>query len=408
MAGREPESRDEYDVPAWVITLGRLVGLTPVQTRWKAARFLRSMRGVRRDLAPPSSRRPGTQMCPSCGAWQAGDARRCASCGKRMASAPVRFLRNVGLSLPPMVSVSSLLALAMIVVYARMWLKWPGEALGGWNGETLIQCGSNFGPLTLHGQWWRAATCIFLHIGVMHIGFNVLALAQIGPSIEEIFGRGRMALYFLLTGLAASFASAALHTANAAGASGALMGLVGIAAGWGQRLGTPHGKHVRDQMLKWGAYTVVFGFVIHADNVAHVAGFVAGALLGFVHDPRTLDRTRSQAPSLVMGVLGGLGTLATVVLVLFLAGRASSAMAAIEPDEAGAYDGPAEESVRAHLHDACELAAKGDKAGALRLLFGGDLGDLERAPEEQRDMLLKGLCEPEEAPDGGLEYPSSP
>src|SRR6185295_9802622 len=70
------------------------------------------------------------------------------------------------------------------------------------------------------------------------------------------------------------------------GASGALMGLIGLAAGWGHREGTSMGRIIRDQMVKWGIYTIVFGFFIHADNVAHAAGFISGALLGLVSRPR--------------------------------------------------------------------------------------------------------------------------
>jgi membrane associated rhomboid family serine protease len=318
-----------------------------------------------------------------------------------MAWAPVRLLRNLGLSVPPMVSVSSLLAAAMLVIYARMWIRWPGEALGGWSGETLLLCGSNYGPLTLHGEWWRAGTSIFLHIGVLHIAFNLLALAQIGPSIEEIFGRGRMVFFFLATGLAASFASAALHVANAAGASGALMGLVGIAAGWGQRVGGLHGKNVRNQMLKWGAYTIVFGFAVHADNVAHAAGFASGALLGFAHNPHALDRGRSRASSLAMGALGALGSVATVALVLALSSRAMPAAAAGTDEDAAGYDGqePTEEFARKHIAQACDRASRGDTEGAWRELFGDLPTQAGEDPKNSRAALLESLCAQQTSPD---------
>ena len=61
---------------------------------------------------------------------------------------------------------------------------------------------------------------------------------------------------------------------------GAVMGLCGVAAGWGQREGTTAGREIRNMMLKWAAYTVLFGFFIGADNAAHAAGFVSGGVIG--------------------------------------------------------------------------------------------------------------------------------
>jgi rhomboid protease GluP len=146
---------------------------------------------------------------------------------------------------------------------------------------------------------------VFLHIGLLHLGFNLVALAQIGPAIEETFGRGRMVFLFMLTGVAGFAACQVVGMrAISAGASGAIMGLCGAAAGWGQRDGTGTGRTVRNQMLKWGAYTMVFGAFIGANNVAHAAGFVAGALLGYIMPPRWLRRGQVRGSDVAIGFLG--------------------------------------------------------------------------------------------------------
>jgi rhomboid protease GluP len=314
---------DEYDVPPWLLGVYRLFGATEIQARWRAIKLLRWLKTFKLELSPPSSRVP-SKLCGACGALQRSTDATCASCGAKLTSRAAHVLRRLGLSLPPIVSVSWVLAGAMLLVYVRMWLKFQNvhEALWGWSGQELVDAGSNYGVLTLHGQYYRVLTSAFLHIGVMHIGFNLVALAQVGPTIEHEFGRGRMLFYFLLTGAVAGFASAFLQHANAAGASGALMGLVGIAAGWGQRLGTQQGRAIRDMMLKWGAYTVGFGFMIGADNVAHVAGFVAGAAIGYAHTPSRIGKPQSQALNAILGLVGGAVMVATVALVLVLVGRA--------------------------------------------------------------------------------------
>ena len=49
------------------------------------------------------------------------------------------------------------------------------------SGQLLHQMGSLFAPDVWNGQWWRLFTAMFLHGGLMHIGFNMYVLYQIGP-----------------------------------------------------------------------------------------------------------------------------------------------------------------------------------------------------------------------------------
>ena len=44
------------------------------------------------------------------------------------------------------------------------------------SGQDLVHWGANFGPLTVGGQWWRLLTCVFVHGGLLHIGFNMWCL----------------------------------------------------------------------------------------------------------------------------------------------------------------------------------------------------------------------------------------
>ena len=37
----------------------------------------------------------------------------------------------------------------------------------------LLNWGADFGPLTLTGDWWRAVTCNFVHIGAFHLLMNM-------------------------------------------------------------------------------------------------------------------------------------------------------------------------------------------------------------------------------------------
>jgi membrane associated rhomboid family serine protease len=73
----------------------------------------------------------------------------------------------------------------------------------------------------------------FLHAGVLHLGFNMLFLWTVGGLLERTLGAGRFLVLYLLAGVAAALAHAAMNpgsTQPAVGASGAIAGVMGAFA----------------------------------------------------------------------------------------------------------------------------------------------------------------------------------
>jgi membrane associated rhomboid family serine protease len=97
----------------------------------------------------------------------------------------------------------------------------PRQAL--LDGDTLVQGVAG-------GDWWRLFTAAFLHYGPLHLGLNMLALYWFGPPLEEVLGRVRFALLYLVSGLAGS-AGALIASPDSitVGASGAIFGMFGAA-----------------------------------------------------------------------------------------------------------------------------------------------------------------------------------
>ncbi len=306
----------------WVETLTRLaasVGFNPVRVRWKLTRLRQSWQRTGRVAEQKVQHvQYEHKVCPTCGRLNDRYATRCVGCGKPLSSRSWQVFERMGMTMPDLLSVSSLLGLAILGVYAYMMVKYPGQGYGGWSSGVLVARGANSGMATFTGQWWRLGTYIFLHIGLWHLAFNLIALAQIGPAIEKIFGRGRMLFFFMLTGIVAGVGSAMMRSwGYSAGASGALMGLIGVGAGWGHRDGSAGGRAVRNMMLKWALYTIGFGFLVHADNAAHGVGFALGAVLGYITRPLKERGETSISPlAVVLGVIGAASAVASVVLVL--------------------------------------------------------------------------------------------
>jgi len=81
-----------------------------------------------------------------------------------------------------------------------------------------------------HGDWWRPVTAGFVHAGIIHIGFNMFLLYQLGLLLEQAVGRIAYAVLYIMALLGGSFLVLVLDPdAFTVGASGAVFGLMGAA-----------------------------------------------------------------------------------------------------------------------------------------------------------------------------------
>jgi membrane associated rhomboid family serine protease len=153
-------------------------------------------------------------------------------------------------------------------------------------GHVQIAWGSNFGPYTTDGQWWRLLTSLFIHFGVIHVTFNMLALASFGPLVERLYGSTVYLLIYLLSGTLGSLASVAWHPAiNSAGASGAILGICGALLAAQIRVDDRFPadilRPIRYSTLLFLAWVLYSSFKSSGvDYAAHLGGLLSGFLLG--------------------------------------------------------------------------------------------------------------------------------
>jgi membrane associated rhomboid family serine protease/Flp pilus assembly protein TadD len=181
----------------------------------------------------------------------------------------------------------------------------------------LLRFGANWGPLSLDGQPWRILTANYVHIGFLHIAFNMWALWQLGWLSERIFGGWTYFLTYTACGIAGSLASLFFHPLDVgAGASGAIFGLVGalISALYLGKL--PFPEAARKGLLKNLLIVVAVNLYLGAhtrgiDNSAHLGGLIMGLGVGAALSPYLTaqpDRRRSyQTLIFVMAALLLLG-----------------------------------------------------------------------------------------------------
>lgn len=159
---------------------------------------------------------------------------------------------------------------------------------------TLLQFGAAYRPLVWAGQWWRLVTAMFLHIGPLHLFWNLVMGFGWCSLAEGTLGSPRFLLLYLASGVAGVATSVIGHEAVSAGASSALFGIIGMvfvaqrlaARSWADFWAVPGNRSFVLNTALWFG----LGLFMNFDNYAHAGGFVAGAALAWSFAPRPGSR----------------------------------------------------------------------------------------------------------------------
>lgn len=274
------------------------------------------------------------RMCPSCRALIDRDASTCQHCGVIVRGARSRPSRTPGRVMGGVIPVpstaNSVVIGFTILMYAISWVMTQEAAsaslraappLGGISGAVLFRLGATGAPWLAAGQWWRLVTAIFLHAGLIHIGFNLWCLFDVGPMVEDLFCSSKYVTFYLVTGVFGFVVSAFWNPyGSSIGASGAIMGLIGILIGASYHLGSM-GRDLRRQLWRWVIYIAIFGLLpmFAVDNAAHFGGFICGLALGYFissGEPQTGPDERLWNTLAIVSVLAIAGSFALMALSL--------------------------------------------------------------------------------------------
>jgi membrane associated rhomboid family serine protease len=146
------------------------------------------------------------------------------------------------------------------------------------------------GILVANGEWWRMITSTFVHLGLIHLGFNMYVLYLYGPVVERMYGSLEYGLIYLLCGAGGSVLTILWDpTQFAAGASGAIFGIIGLLFAVSRRHHAVLGREARSMMAGIGSYLVfllIFTFVMPRISwTGHLGGLIVGFVLGWLLPP---------------------------------------------------------------------------------------------------------------------------
>jgi len=284
--------------------------------RWKAA--LQNMFGG------GGNQQPRPQLCPNCGSLVGINATRCHNCGTNLRFSMAAVNRSLSGVFSGPAPVTTALLVANLMMFGVEWMATAAQGKGGglsilWGmgGEATYRLGMSapYGIYVQH-QWYRLITAMFLHGGLIHIGFNMMSLMQLGPALEELYGSGRYFFLYVATG-AFGFLASSFIGHYSLGASGGLLGLVGAMLAITSKRGGSYMRELRSRLISSVVILFVLGFMgMGIDNWAHGGGLVSGFVLGKIFADRQPMNEREKQIANALGWLAGLVVIASFAFMI--------------------------------------------------------------------------------------------
>ena len=285
----------------------------PVRWRYKLDRWRSQLAGMFRSEPKP----PRPRLCPACGTLVGATANKCHECGAHVNLSFAAASRTLSRWLPQTSPVTYSMLAICCLMYALSFvitMKLAGGrgfggglmSLGGISTQVSIRLGASLPWVFNILQPWRLITAIFLHGGLLHIAFNMWVLMDIGPMVEELYGSARYLFLFVATGAGGYVLSSTLGGHPSVGASGALLGLVGVllAATTGRR--SYAAQALRSALIRWLIYIAILGLIMTGtDNYAHLGGLATGYILGRLMPDRAPADLRERRRAEFLGWAAG-------------------------------------------------------------------------------------------------------
>lgn len=261
--------------------------------------------------------RSGARICQGCGRLISGDLAACPYCSMRQAGSrwrawlafddkgdparPVRLL----------ITANVIMFILSILIDPRLSSFSPFEFLAPTNRSLLILGSTGSLPLWQMGRWWSLVAAGFLHGGLLHLVFNMLALRQLAPLMLREFGIERTIVIYTLSSIGGFLVSALAGVNLTIGASAAVCGLIGALLYYGRSRGGTYGAAVFSQIGGWAVGIALFGFLFPGiNNWGHGGGMAVGALIAWLLGYRELRRETAA-----MGLVARICIIATVLVL---------------------------------------------------------------------------------------------
>jgi rhomboid protease GluP len=265
--------------------------------------------------------RKNALLCPGCRKLVSADERKCPYCG--LPTPGSRWKNNLLIRgfgdeeqlINTIIAVNAAMYLLSLLMSGRglNLSANPMNFLSPDSQGLLLLGATGAIPIDRFHHWWTLVSASYLHGGLLHIAFNMLALRQISPLVIREYGTHRMIVIYSLSGVGGFMVSYLAGVSFTIGASAAVCGLIGASLYYGKSRGGTYGKTVYRQVGGWALGIGLFGLVIPGiNNWAHGGGMATGILMGLFmgYQERKKENMRHR-------LLGGLCMFVTAAVLLW-------------------------------------------------------------------------------------------
>lgn len=146
----------------------------------------------------------------------------------------------------------------------------------------LVLYGAVSGSKIAGGEVWRLITGMFMHGSLQHIVYNMFILSIASIFADDLFGEKKLSIIYFASGILSNIATLCFHyNYIGVGASGAIFGIIGALFATAWAYGFKENKGVIIITFGYLLINVLLGLFTNSDNVAHISGFLVGALLSW-------------------------------------------------------------------------------------------------------------------------------
>ena len=204
---------------------------------------------------------------------------------------------TMSMSFPPFTRAVKELLIANGVVFLLFWFLRAFSATALFGDWAYFHLGLE-GSAVLHGEIWQLVTYSFLHFGVLHILFNMLALWMFGAQLEQDWGYSLFLQFYFFCVIGAALVTVAVSFTGllgvsprtlTVGASGGIYGLLlafGILHGESQVMLFPLPFLIKAKYFVMGIIALaMYGALSSAQGGGQSIAYMAhlgGALFGYI------------------------------------------------------------------------------------------------------------------------------
>jgi rhomboid protease GluP len=261
------------------------------------------------------------QLCPACGALVGINATRCHECGTNLRFGLAAWSKGLSEFFGGHAPVTSAVLIVNVLMFGVSLIRsihsGGGFGLfGGMSGVELYRLGENT-PYDWPGWgWWRLIMGTFLHGGLLHIGMNMFVLLDIAPVVEEVYGSARFLFLYVACAIGGSLSSTFFGKGPSVGASGAILGLIGVLIAITTKRSGAQMQAMRSRLISWVVTIFAFGFFVPGiDNWGHFGGLATGFLLGKVLADRQPAAGQERTRAYLLGWIAGALLVAAFVMM---------------------------------------------------------------------------------------------